>query len=539
MVLSMGSYLNPPSARFEKLKQTKVFVDKTGIFEILNENINTENCFFCLSRPRRFGKSVTAQMICSYYARGIDSSPLFDDLKIASFDDYKKHLNQYDVIFINISDEFARASHNVKSMTDYLTKTIVRELKEAYPNCAISTPEFLDLTLQEVYNYSKVPFVVVIDEWDWIMREKKEDPDSLKQYLEWLKAIFKDKPYVGLAYMTGILPIKKYGNQSALNMFNEFSMTDPDNFAPFIGFTENEVQSLCNEFKMNFNQMQQWYDGYSFTDVPHIYNPNSVVKSISRKRFGSYWTKTETFESLQEYIDMNMEGLRDDIVKLIAGEDVVVNVAKFQNDMVTFKTKNDVLTLLIHLGYLAIKPDSDIRVDNISKFAVHIPNEEIKMEFRNIVEDNKNYSGVYNLISKSYDLLNDIWSLNSDAVAKVFDEAHQDHTSILTYNDENSLSCVISLSLELSTTDTYNVVRELPTGKGYADLVYLPKPNVNKPALLIELKYDKSAQAAITQIKEKNYLQFFKDYKGEVLLVGINYSKDTKTHQCIIEKAQI
>ena len=176
---------------------------------------------------------------------------------------------------------------------------------------------------------------------------------------------------------------------------------------------------------------------------------------------------------------------------------------------------------------------------NISKFAVHIPNEEIKMEFRNIVEDNEKYSGVYNLISKSYDLLNDIWSLNSDAVAKVFDEAHQDHTSILTYNNENSLLCVISLSLVLSTTDTYNVIRELPTGKGYANLVYLPKPGVNKPALLIELKYDKSAQTAITQIKEKNYLQFFKDYKGEVLLVGINYSKDTKTHQCIIEKAQI
>ena len=459
--------------------------------------------------------------------------------KLQNLQAIKKHLNQYDVIFINISDEFARASHNVKSMTDYLTKTIVRELKEAYPNSEISTPEFLDLALQEVYNYSKVPFVVVPDEWDWIMREKKEDPDSLKKYLEWLKAIFKDKPYIGLAYMTGILPIKKYGSHSALNMFTEYSMTEPLNLGQYIGFTENEVKEICKDHDVAFNQMQQWYDGYSFTDVPHIYNPNSVVNAATYKKFISYWTKTETFESLQEYIVMNMEGLRDDIVKLIAGEDVVVNVAKFQNDMVTFKTKNDVLTLLIHLGYLAIKPDSDIRVDNISKFVVHIPNEEIKMEFRNIVEDNKNYSGVYNLISKSYDLLNDIWSLNSDAVAKVFDEAHQDHTSILTYNDENSLSCVISLSLELSTTDTYNVVRELPTGKGYADLVYLPKPGINKPALLIELKYDKSAQTAITQIKEKNYLQFFKDYKGEVLLVGINYSKDTKTHQCIIEKAQI
>ena len=381
----MGYYLNPSSPRYEKLKKSKVFVDKTDIFEILNENLGKEKSFFCLSRPRCFGKSVTAQMICSYYARCQDSSSLFDNLKIASFDDYKKHLNQHDVAF---------------------------------------------------------------------------------------------------------------------------------------------------------NQMQQWYDGYSFKDVPHIYNHNSVVNAATYKKYISYRTKTETFESLQEYIDMNMEGLRDDIVKLIAGEDVVVNVAKFQNDMVTFKTKNDVLTLLIHLVDLSIKPDSDIRVDNISKFVVHIPNEEIKMQFRNIVEDNEKYSGVYNLISKSYDLLNDIWSLNSDAVAKVFDEAHQDHTSILTYNDENSLSCVISLSLVLSTTDTYNVIRELPTGKGYADLVYLPKPGVNKPALLIELKYDKSAQSAITQIKEKNYLQFFKDYKAEVLLVGINYSKDTKTHQCIIEKAQ-
>ena len=376
----MGYYLNPSSPRYEKLKKSKVFVDKTDIFEILNENLGKEKSFFCLSRPRCFGKSVTAQMICSYYARCQDSSSLFDNLKIASFDDYKKHLNQHDVAF---------------------------------------------------------------------------------------------------------------------------------------------------------NQMQQWYDGYSFKDVPHIYNPNSVVNVATYKKFISYWTKTETFESLQEYIDMNMEGLRDDIVKLIAGEDVIVDVSTFSNDMVTFHSKDDVLTLLIHLGYLAIKGSTNLGV------IVHIPNEEIKLEFKTCVKNNNRYAGVYDLIKNTDVLLNDIWSLNSDAVAKVFDEAHQDHTSILTYNDENSLSCVISLSLELSTTDTYNVVRELPTGKGYADLVYLPKPGVNKPALLIELKFDKSAQTAITQIKEKNYLQFFKDYKGEVLLVGINYSKDTKTHQCIIEMAKL
>ena len=529
----MALYLNVGNESFQESLNSLIYVDKSPLIEILNRSIKTKNKYFCLSRPRRFGKSVTAQMICSYYAKGQDCSPLFDDLKIASFDDYKKHLNQYDVISINISDEFSRASHNVKSMTDILTKSIVRELKEEYPNCVISSPEFLDLTLQEVYNYSKVPFVFVIDEWDCIMREKKEDPDSLKQYLEWLKAIFKDKPYVGLAYMTGILPVKKYGSHSALNMFTEYSMTEPLNLGQYIGFTENEVKDICKQHDVAFNQMQQWYDGYSFKDVPHIYNPNSVVNAATYKKFISYWTKTETFESLQEYIDMNMEGLRDDIVKLIAGEDVIVDVSTFSNDMVTFHSKDDVLTLLIHLGYLAIKGSTTLGV------IVHIPNEEIKLEFKTCVKNNNRYAGVYDLIKNTDVLLNDIWSLNSEAVAKIFDEAHQDHTSILTYNDENSLSCVISLSLVLSTTDTYNVIRELPTGKGYANLVYLPKPGINKPALLIELKFDKSAQTAITQIKEKNYLQFFKDYKGEVLLVGINYSKDTKTHQCIIEKAKI
>ncbi len=529
----MALYLNVGNESFQESLDSPIYVDKSPLIEILNKSIKTKNKYFCLSRPRRFGKSVTAQMICSYYAKGQDCSPLFDDRKIASFDDYKKHLNQYDVIFINMTDEFNDSGCDVNKMISSITKSVVDELKEAYPQIDFKSPDILHKTLKEVFSQSKVPFVIVIDEWDCIMREKKEDPDSLKQYLEWLKAIFKDKPYVALAYMTGILPIKKYGSHSALNMFTEYSMTEPLNLGQYIGFTEDEVKDICKQHDVAFNQMQQWYDGYSFKDVPHIYNPNSVVNAATYKKFISYWSGTETFESLKSYIDMNMEGLRDDIVKLIAGEDVIVDVSTFSNDMVTFHSKDDVLTLLIHLGYLAIKGSTTLGV------IVHIPNEEIKLEFKTCVKNNNRYAGVYDLIKNTDMLLNDIWSLNSDAVAKVFDEAHQDHTSILTYNNENSLANVIAISLFLSTTNTYNVIRELPTGKGYADLVYLPKLGVNKPALLIELKYDKSAESAITQIKEKNYLQFFKDYKGEVLLVGINYSKDTKTHQCIIEKAQI
>ena len=529
----MALYLNVGNESFQESLDSPIYVDKSPLIEILNKSIKTKNKYFCLSRPRRFGKSVTAQMICSYYAKGQDCSPLFDDRKIASFDDYKKHLNQYDVIFINMTDEFNDSGCDVNKMISSITKSVVDELKEAYPQIDFKSPDILHKTLKEVFSQSKVPFVIVIDEWDCIMREKKEDPESLKQYLEWLKAIFKDKPYVALAYMTGILPIKKYGSHSALNMFTEYSMTEPLNLGQYIGFTEDEVKDICKQHDVAFNQMQQWYDGYSFKDVPHIYNPNSVVNAATYKKFISYWSGTETFESLKSYIDMNMEGLRDDIVKLIAGEDVIVDVSTFSNDMVTFHSKDDVLTLLIHLGYLAIKDSTTLGV------IVHIPNEEIKLEFKTCVKNNNRYAGVYDLIKNTDVLLNDIWSLNSDAVAKIFDEAHQDHTSILTYNNENSLANVIAISLFLSTTNTYNVIRELPTGKGYADLVYLPKLGVNKPALLIELKYDKSAESAISQIKEKNYLQFFKDYKGEVLLVGINYTKDTKTHQCIIEKAAI
>lgn len=291
----MPKYLNKEKNLFQESLDSFIYVDKSPLIEILNKCIKTKQKYFCLCRPRRFGKSVTAQMLCSYYSRGEDSSSQFDSLKIAKSTSYKKHLNQYNVIFINMSLEFNSARYDVNQMISSITSSIVKELKEAYPQVVFNSPDKLYESLDDVFSDSKDPFVFIIDEWDRIMREKKEDAQSLKLYLEWLESIFKDQAYIALAYMTGILPIKKYGNQSALNMFNEFSMTDPDNFAPFIGFTEKEVQSLCNEFKMNFNQMQQWYDGYSFIDVPHIYNPNSVVKSISRKRFGSYWTKTENF----------------------------------------------------------------------------------------------------------------------------------------------------------------------------------------------------------------------------------------------------
>lgn len=536
----MSTYLNSGLFRFQETLNAKIYIDKSELISVLNEYINTPQKYICVSRPRRFGKSVTANMLSAYYSKNLESAPLFDNLDISSHDSYKKHLNQYNTIFINMTDEFNRASQNVAVMIRQITELVINEIKVSYPDYIIHNESDLALSMQSVFDQSHTKFVIIIDEWDCIMREKKEDLDGLKLYLEWLKLIMKDKEYLALAYMTGILPIKKYGSNSALNMFREYSMTSAGKYAPYIGFTEDEVKSLCSKYSVDLCSMKKWYDGYSFKTCSHLFNPNSVVCAIDEESFVSYWTLTETFESLRRFIDLNMEGLRDDIVNLIARNEVVVNTANFHNDMATFETKDDVLTLLIHLGYLAINPESDNKlVDNNRIFAVRIPNEEIRYEFRDVTKENKNYSGVYKLINQSLDLLEDIWEMRIDRVAEAFDTAHQDHTSILKYNDENSLSWVISLALYLGTVDTYSVYRELPAGKGFADMVYLPKQGIDKPALLVELKYDKSAVTAIDQIKQKNYGRIFRDYKGKVLLVGINYDKDTKDHQCLIESMQI
>ena len=533
----MHAYLNTGFEKFQESLNARLYIDKTELISILNSIIKTPQKYICISRPRRFGKSVTANMLCAYFSKNTDSSFIFDNLNISKAVSYKKHLNQYNTLFLSITDEFNRAEQNVKTMIKRITAFVISEIKEAYPEIKLLDESDLSLSLQSVYSQNKISFVIVIDEWDCIMREKQTDSDGIKTYLEWLKLLMKDKAYVALAYMTGILPIKKYGSHSALNMFDEYSMTEPGEYASYIGFTEDEVHNLCDQHKIDLNSMKKWYDGYTFEESLHLFNPNSVVRAIQRKKFSSYWSQTETFEGLRRYIDLNMAGLRDEIVKIIAGNEVLVNTSTFHNDMTTFETKDDVLTLLIHLGYLAIVPDSDLKgVDNDKIFSVHIPNEEIRKEFRNITEKNKNYPGIYSLISQSLDLLDKIYAFDNEGVAQAFDLAHQDHTSILKYNDENSLSCVISLALNLASVDLYNVYRELPAGKGFADMVYLPKQGIDKPALLVELKYDKSAQTAIDQIKQKNYGRIFRDYKGDVLLVGINYDKESKEHQCLIEK---
>ena len=378
------------------------------------------------------------------------------------------------------------------------------------------------MSLEDVYSATNEQFIFIIDEWDCIFREYSKNKKAQNRYLDFLRNLLKDKPYVKLAYMTGILPIKKYGIHSALNMFEEISMIEPELLAEFMGFTENEVKDLCSLYNVSYEEMREWYDGYYMTDCLSTFSPRSVVASIDRKKFGNYWTSMETYEALRVYIDMNYDGLKDDVVKLLAGEEVYLNTNKFQNDMTTFKSKDDVLKLLIHLGYLGY---------NSSNQTCYIPNKEVTSSFVASVEDSS-WNETTKALLNSRELLEATWNQDEKKVAKYIEEAHLD-TSILTYNNENAFSYTISIAY-MYARNYYTIVREMPSGKGYADMVLISKDD--KPAMIIELKWNQDVETAITQIKEKKYPKVLEEYKDNLLIVGITYDKKTKKHICRIEK---
>lgn len=520
----MGSYLNPGNNKFKRAVNSDIYVDKTGLMKYTNSIVDTLQSCVCVSRPRRFGKSMAADMLTAYYSKGCDSRELFSSLEIAKDENFEEHLNKYDTIFLNMQ-EFLSRSSNVKELLERVEGKVIRELKKQYPDVELYDENDLAETMQDIFAESECPFIVIIDEWDCIFREFKHDKAAQEIYLDFLRDLLKDKEYIYLAYMTGILPIKKYGTHSALNMFDEFSMIDPGPLAEYVGFTEKEVEALCQKYQMDINEIKNWYDGYSFEEVESVYSPKSVVSCMRLGKLGNYWNQTETFEALQIYIDMNFEGLRDDILSMIAGETVPVNTRSFTNDMTTFRTEDDVLTLLIHLGYLGYR---------YADKTVFIPNEEIRSEYVSTIAVS-DWGEVSKALKNSADTLQAIWQGREEQVAEGIRQAHFE-TSHLQYNDENALSYTISLAL-YAARNFYTVHRELSGGKGFADIVYVPRKRfLDKPALVVELKWDKNAEGAIQQIKEKEYCRSLEEYKGNLLLVGINYDKKTQVHTCKIEQ---
>lgn len=518
----MGIYLNPDNTDFQYSLNAEIYVDKTELIAYTNRMINTENRFICVSRPRRFGKSMAANMLTAYYSSGCDSASMFQQYKIAKERSFRKHLNRYNVIHINMANFMSRGK-NAERILDYLSKRLLHEIKKE--NSDVECFDWNDLcsVLDEVFAAKKIPFIFIIDEWDCVFREMKEDPEAQKLYLEFLRGLLKDQSYVALAYLTGILPIKKYGKHSALNMFTEISMTDASPIPEFTGFTDEEVCDLCERYQVSYEMMRSWYDGYRVNGVS-IYNPKSAVEAITRKNVGNYWTSTETYEALKVYICMDFDGLKEKVTRMIAGESVVINPTKFQNDMTTFSNADDVLTLLVHLGYLSFDHDTS---------AVHIPNSEVQQEFINSIEDG-GWEFIMDAIKASDRLLEATLNGDEGDVAEKIEKAHSENASILKYNDENALACVISIAY-YSARKQYIMHRELATGKGFADIVFLPRKNADLPAIVVELKRNQSADTAISQIKARKYTEKIAEYTGEILLVGISYDEQ-KGHSCTIER---
>ena len=527
----MGRFLNPNNSAFQIALNSKIYVDKTELLEITNQSINTDIAFICNSRPRRFGKSITANMLTAYYSKGCDSEEMFSNLKISASNSFKKHLNQYDVIHVDIQwcMEVAGGAANIVS---FLTENIIKELKSSYQQELNDTVNSLPDALSRINAETGAKFIVIIDEWDVLIRDEASNKAVQEEYINFLRAMFKGTEptkYISLVYMTGILPIKKLKTQSALNNFEEYTMLDAGELAPYIGFTEDEVRKLCEKYQRDFEKVKCWYDGY-LLENQQIYNPKAVVSVMTRGKFKSYWSQTGTYESVVPLVNMNFDGLKTAILTMLAGDEVKVKTMSFQNDMVTFKKKDDVLTLLIHLGYLAY---------NQEKQTSYIPNEEIRSEFIAVVEENR-WNDMIEFERESENLLNFTLNQDEEAVAKSITKIHEEYTSVVQYNDENSLSSVLAIAY-LSTLQYYfKPIRELPTGKGFADFVFLPKPEYVEeyPALLVELKWNQSAKTALKQIKERNYPQSILEYTGKLLLVGINYDKKMKRHECKIEEYQ-
>ncbi|MCI9622630.1 MAG: AAA family ATPase [Lachnospiraceae bacterium] len=490
----MGIYLNPGNSGFQEIRNSR-YVDKSGLISLINRTIGTKQKLTCVSRPRRFGKSFAAQMLCAYYDKGCDSSELFCDLAIAVDKklngSYQQHLNKYDVIYLDMTNIMGKAAP--QDILSFIENGVTEELLDAYPE--LKEGRAFDETLLLAAELTGNKFIMLIDEWDAPIREM---PEIQKMYLQFLRTLFKgsgttDRIFAA-AYMTGILPIRKDGSQSAISDFREFTMVYPGAFAEYVGFTEKEAQELCDEH-----------------------------------RFRSYWTETSASKSLMEYIGLDFDGLSRTVAQLLGGIEISVDTNGFSNDLVTFRDRDDVLTLLIHLGYLSYNEETR---------TVRIPNEEIRMEFARAIRGVKRDETIRR-VRESDQLFYDTIHKNEEAVAAQIEKIHAEETAILFYNNEQALRSVIKLAY-FSYRDHYLKFEELPAGDGYADLVYLPKKDSMMPALVIELKWNQSANGAIAQIREKQYPEALKGFGGEVLLVGIGYDKDTgagkRKHTCKIEK---
>ena len=524
----MGLYLNPNADAFQMGLNTEIYVDKSLILSELNKLVSSQGNFVCLSRPRRFGKSMAGNMISAYYSKGCDTREVFSQMKLGQEPCFDKYLNRFNVIKLDLNELYQKSKTEDLGMDliSFMQKAVTDEFKEQYSDIEFESNSISSCILQ-VYKQLGEKFVIIIDEYDVLIREQV--PQKLfDNYLSLLNALFKGttiRPAIALAYITGIIPIVRDKVQSKLNEFTEYTMLNSGRLSGHVGFTREEVEALCEQYGMDKEECARWYDGYRLTDTIDIYNPLAVVSAMRNQEFESYWSATGSFEALKDYIMMDFKGIKQDVIDMISGKSVPVNVKKFQNTLQSITNKDNAFTYLIHLGYLSYN-----RKDKTCR----IPNEEVRQEWVNSIDDEENYVPIMEIINASKKLLDATVEGNEEAVARALDAAHTEVTNPLTYNDEHCFQSAICLAYFYANT-RYTLFKELPTGKGYADLVLIPYlPNI--PAMVIELKHNKSAGSALQQIKDKNYCQALNNYKGDLLFVGVNYDEKTKEHSCKIER---
>ena len=528
----MGVYLNPNNQNFRSFVNTGRYVDKTMLIKQTNLFLDDLTFkFVCISRPRRFGKSVAEDMLAAYYSKGADSKELFSRFKIASTQDFEKNLNKFNVVYIDLNSLFARwqnlpAEKRPAFVVHLVNQVVCSEFKSEFPDVAFGDEVSLADYILQVYAQKGETFIIIIDEYDVLVREQVSEQD-LELYRAFLNSLFKSselKSAISLAYLTGILPIMKDKIQSKLNTFRPYTMLSAGKLAEFVGFTTAEVREMCAKYDCDFELCKSWYNGYRLGAV-EVYNPEAVIQAAVTGEFKSYWSGTSTYNVVAEKIKMNFSGTKEDVIVMLGGGKVKVDTEGFENRMDTFRNKDDVFTFLIHLGYLAYDEDCG---------QCYIPNREIHNEWQRVIKNDSDYEQTNRIILDSEQLLQETLAGNEAAVAAALDRSHIHVTSNRSYNNEYSLQSAIYLAY-IYALNGYVIAKELTTGKGFADIAYIPFDK-SKSALIVELKHNKSAETALTQIKEKRYFDSLKNWHGGLLFVGVSYDEKTKAHECNIER---
>ncbi|MCH4287080.1 MULTISPECIES: AAA family ATPase [Erysipelotrichaceae] len=508
-----------PMEQFRIVVSTEPYVDKSMLINKIYPLIGKENRFMCITRPRRFGKTINAVMLGAYYTKGYDTHELFKDLKIAQTVSYEEHINKHHVIYI----DFSRLPDPCNSYEEYISwikYCLQDDLKKGY-----GIEKVPGEPIQNLFEKTNEKFIFIMDEWDSIFYKDFMQEKDKKAYLEFLKGLFKTQPYVELAYMTGVLPIAKYSTGSELNMFDELNFMNDDEYDLFFGFHEDEVKELCNQMNsVGYEELKYWYDGYYTSEGKSLFNPRSVSLALQKGKCKNYWTETGPMNEIAEYIEHNVDEVREDIVKMVAGIPVEVELEGYAASQLQLDSRDEILSAMVVFGFLSYH-DGFLR----------IPNHELMEKFQRVLK-RKSMGSVADIVNNSKNVLDATIALDGQKVAQYIEEAHDREIPFLQYNNENSLSCVITLCY-LYARNYYDVTREDKSGKGYVDYLFTPKKK-GYPAIILELKYNKCAEEAIDQIKKKNYVERVKDF-DEILFVGINYSTDAdkhKHHDCIIEK---